>query len=106
MRYPTATAAAAAETCKNERRERQAGFSSIDMILPPHRARTLREDWTQTITFLGSRASFLHRISCWRVFVSAKAALLGLCKKDSEEKEKEGRDHATHGELTSLYAID
>src|SRR5580692_1082171 len=35
MRYPTATAAAAAETCRKERRERQAGFSSIDMILPP-----------------------------------------------------------------------
>jgi hypothetical protein len=33
MRYPTATAAAAAETCKNERRERQAGFSAMVMVL-------------------------------------------------------------------------
>jgi len=36
----------------------------------------------------------------------SQGCFLRLRKKDSEEKEKKGRNSAAHHELTSLYAID
>src|SRR5579859_1324673 len=55
-----AAAAAAAESCRKERRERQAGFSSTGMDSPPQWCSHSAARHTQIITFLESRASYLH----------------------------------------------
>src|SRR5271170_4289988 len=66
MRYPAATAAAAAETCKNERRERQAGFSSTGMVHTsnvPLACRELAPD-KLTRTAICGFAICMHFLAC------------------------------------------
>src|SRR5208282_3764758 len=106
MRYPTATAAAAAETCKNERRERQAGFSSMGMVIPPN-CRSHAANWLHTNYHVPRLADRLF--GC--IFLLASICASQRCfsqlrRKWREEKEKTRFVRSCKSELTSLQTAD
>src|SRR5580700_6828253 len=106
MRYPTATAAAAAEPCKNERRERQAGFSSTAMVLPPT-SRSRTANWLETNYHDPRLGNFLFAFIFLLGSICMGAAPFALLQgREGEEKGNDSLGFARRSGLRSLCSSD
>src|SRR5689334_1109403 len=90
MRIPTAAAAAvAAETCRNDRRDRNAGFSLVDMAEPPIGRSAALTGCTQTTTIFALCAPELHSL-LWLTRISPQPRLSGSGKLQRIKRERNG----------------